>query len=77
VLCTVVLCSLRFALCSLRLERGQNSIGGIHHVSREFGLFTEGCWQQHKMSHDRAVGGGDVDLVLRPWVWNVGFVFRG
>jgi hypothetical protein len=52
-------------------------LGGAVHVSREFGLFTEGGWQQHKMSHDRAAGGGDIDLVLKPWVWNAGFVFRG
>jgi hypothetical protein len=52
-------------------------LGGAVHFTREFGLFTEGGWQQHKMSHDRTVGGGDVDLVLKPWIWNVGFVFRG
>jgi hypothetical protein len=52
-------------------------LGGAVHVSREFGLFTEGGWQQRQMSHDRAVGDGDVDLELAPWIWNVGFVFRG
>jgi hypothetical protein len=51
-------------------------LGGAVHFSRTFGLFTEGGWQQHKMSHDRATG-GSVELVLKPWIWNIGFVFRG
>jgi hypothetical protein len=51
-------------------------LGGAVHFSREFGLFTELGWQQHKMSHDR-VTTGSVGLVLDPWIWNVGFVFRG
>jgi hypothetical protein len=49
--------------------------GGAVHFSREFGLFTELGWQQHVMSHAR--GTGSVELVLHPWIWNAGFVFRG
>ena len=50
--------------------------GGAVHFSREFGLFTEFGWQQHTMSHGREIN-GSVELVLDPWIWNVGFVFRG
>lgn len=50
-------------------------LGGAVHFSRQFGIFTEGGWQQHLMSHDR-VGGGSLSMALKPWIWNVGFVFR-
>jgi len=50
--------------------------GGAVHFSREFGLFTELGWQQHTMSHGREIN-GSVELVLDPWILNVGFVFRG
>lgn len=50
--------------------------GGAVHFSKEFGLFTEFGWQQHIMSHAR-VTTGSVELVLHPWIWNVGLVFRG
>jgi hypothetical protein len=50
--------------------------GGAVHFSRDFGLFTELGWQQHTMSHGRELN-GSVELVLDPWIWNVGFVFRG
>jgi hypothetical protein len=49
--------------------------GGAVHFSRNFGIYSELGWQQHKMSHDR-VSGGEVDLVYKPWVWNVGFVLK-
>jgi hypothetical protein len=49
--------------------------GGAVHFSRNFGIYSELGWQQHKMSHDR-LGGGEVDLEFKPWVWNVGFVLR-
>ena len=49
--------------------------GGAVHFSRNFGIYSELGWQQHKMSHDR-LGGGEVDLVFKPWVWNVGFVLK-
>jgi len=56
-------------------------LGGAAHFSREFGLFTELGWQQQKMSHDRVVrdraSGGTVLFVAKPWIWNIGFVFRG
>jgi len=50
--------------------------GGAVHFSREFGLFTEFGWQQHEMTHGRETN-GSVELVLDPWIWNVGFVFKG
>ncbi len=50
-------------------------LGGAVHFSREFGLFTEGGWQEQRMTHDRE-GGGALSISLQPWVWNVGFVFR-
>ena len=50
--------------------------GGAVHFSREFGLFGEFGWQEHTMSHARAET-GSVELVLAPWIMNVGFVFRG
>jgi hypothetical protein len=50
-------------------------LGGAVHFSRQFGIFTEGGWQQHRMTHDRD-GGGSLSISLKPWIWNVGFVFR-
>lgn len=50
-------------------------LGGAVHFSRQFGIFSEGGWQQHRMTHDR-VGGGSLSIVLKPWIWNIGFVFR-
>jgi hypothetical protein len=50
-------------------------LGGAVHFSRQFGIFTEGGWQQQRMTHDRE-GGGSLSITLKPWVWNVGFVFR-
>jgi hypothetical protein len=49
--------------------------GGAVHFSRKFGMFAEIGWQQHKMSHEREVGSGDVDFTLTGASFNVGFVF--
>jgi hypothetical protein len=49
--------------------------GGAIHFSRAFGMFAEVGWLQHRMSHDRDLGTGDVDFRLAQGVFNLGFVF--
>jgi hypothetical protein len=50
--------------------------GGAVHLSKEFGLFSEFGWQQHRASHGREAN-GNVQLVLQQWIMNLGLVFRG
>lgn len=51
--------------------------GGAVHFTKNFGLFTEIGWLQHRMSHDQHTGPGSVDFVLRQGNFNIGFVFSG
>jgi hypothetical protein len=49
--------------------------GGAIHFSKNFGMFTELGWLQHRMNHDRNVGQGSVDFLLAQGNFNIGFVF--
>jgi hypothetical protein len=49
--------------------------GGAIHFSKNFGMFTELGWLQHRMSHDRNLGPGSVDFRLAQGNFNIGFVF--
>jgi hypothetical protein len=49
--------------------------GGAVHFTKKFGMFAEIGWMQHKMSHELAVGSGDVDFRLSQGNFNIGFVF--
>jgi hypothetical protein len=50
-------------------------VGAAIHFTREFGLFTELGWMQHKMSHGSAVNGGeDGGFRLSQTNLNLGFV---
>lgn len=50
-------------------------LGGAVHLTPKFGLFVEGGWQQHKITHN---GGEvqDLDAVLQQWCMNLGIVVR-
>ena len=50
-------------------------IGGAIHFSKAFGMFAEVGWLQHRMSHEREIGTGDVDFRLAQGVFNLGFMF--
>lgn len=49
--------------------------GGAVHFTPKFGLFAEGGWLQHRITHS---GGEvqDLDLVLQQWCLNLGIVVR-
>ncbi len=49
--------------------------GGAVHFTRQFGMFAELGWLQHRFSHTTDAG-QDIDLRLSQWNFNVGFVFR-
>jgi hypothetical protein len=49
--------------------------GGAVHFTKKFGMFAEIGWLQHKMSHERDPGTGDVDFRLSQGNFNIGFVF--
>ena len=49
--------------------------GGAVHFTRQFGLFAEIGWLQHKMSHDFEEVRGDIDYRLSQLIINLGFVF--
>jgi hypothetical protein len=48
--------------------------GGAVHFTKKFGMFAEVGWIQHKMSHERDVGTGDIDFRLSQGNFNIGFV---
>jgi hypothetical protein len=49
--------------------------GGAAHFSKEFGLFSEFGYLQHKGRHS-VEGADSIDFTLLQWVFNVGFVFK-
>ena len=49
--------------------------GGAVHFTRQFGLFGEIGWLQHKMSHNYRNVRADVDFRLSQLIINLGFVF--
>jgi hypothetical protein len=49
--------------------------GGAVHFTPKFGLFAEGGWLQHKLSHSAEVG-QDLDFELRQWCLNLGIVVK-
>jgi hypothetical protein len=49
--------------------------GGAVHFTPKFGLFAEGGWLQHKLSHSAEVG-QDLDVELQQWCLNLGIVVR-
>jgi hypothetical protein len=51
--------------------------GGAVHFTKNFGMFTEVGWLQHRMSHDQQKGPGSVDFALHQGNFNIGFVFSG
>lgn len=49
--------------------------GGAVHFTPKFGLFAEGGWLQHKLSHSAEVG-QDLDFELQQWCLNLGIVVK-
>jgi hypothetical protein len=49
--------------------------GGAVHFTPKLGLFAEGGWLQHELSHSAEVG-QDLDFELRQWCLNLGIVVK-
>lgn len=49
--------------------------GGAVHFTSKLGVFVEGGWLQHKMSHAGDVG-PDLDFALRQWCLNLGLIVK-
>lgn len=49
--------------------------GGAIHFGKRFGIFAEGGWLRHRMSHDHAEGGGRAAFRLAQAQVNAGFIF--
>lgn len=51
-------------------------VGAAVHWRSGFGLFTELGWLQHRLSHERQGGGGQLDYRVAQWILNVGIALK-